>query len=320
MAANIETMMYHNAEVPWHGLGTPVNGLQTAADAIKAAGLDWEVEKQPVYLPTGIGEYTKIPFNAIVRKTDNTVYQVAADTWEPLQNAEAFTFFDRVVGEGKAMYDTAGALGHGERIWILAKLPEMSIAGDEIKPYILLVNAHDGTLAWQMFKTATRVVCQNTLSMAMCSKKESQTFYARHTRGMTSKVTQARDTLGITLQWFSEFAERAERMTKFMLPAPDMKNYVKYVLNVKDDKKIEDAYQPTRYAYAKIQELAEVGKGNDKFRGTAWAAFNGCTEFIDHYRDSRSHEPNDRLASVWFGSGAQMRTRAWDYLSAISKN
>ncbi len=318
MGAVPETMFYEG-KVPWHKVGKNVQGALNAAEAITAAGLDWVVDLEPVFLPDSTGKYNELPYNAVIRQTDKTVYQVAHRTWSPLQNAEAFAFFDKVVGEGKAIYHTAGSLKNGSRIWILAKLPDIAIATDQTERYILLVNAHDGSIAAAMFRTAVRVVCWNTLQMALDSKNNVQRFYARHTKNIGDRAYEARDILGLSEIWFSEFKERAERMAQLALPAPDMKNYVKFVLDIPEKKEIEELYRPTQYAYAKIMELHESGKGQKKIRGTQWGAYNAVTNFVDHYREPRGKSKDARLAAVWFGSGAILRNRAWSYLEAIPK-
>ena len=311
MTANVENMMYQG-EVPWHGLGTRVENAVTAEEAIKAAGLDWEVEAKPVYTTVG-GEFQEIAYNAICRGMDGQVYTVASKKYTPVQNREAFAFFDGVVGTGEAKYHTAGSLGKGERIWILAKLPEsFSVYGDEVEKYILLVNSHNKTEALQMLWTPIRVVCQNTLQMALGRKLN--VFYARHMPGWNreGKVKDAQQILGFCRAYYDEFKERAERLAVLQLPAPDLEKYVNFSITGKEEVEIEKVYKPTMDAIYKIKELVEVGRGQDnpKIRGTAWGVYNAVVEYVDHYSTPRKVS---RLASAWFGSGANIKQRAWDY-------
>lgn len=141
MSANVETMFY-TREKPWHGLGTMVMEAPSSREALALAGLDWEVVQKQ--LVTGDG----IPvsgFKVNVRDTDNQVLGVVTDRYKVVQNRDAFAFTDELLGEG-ITYETAGALQNGRRTWILAKLPQCYIiSGDEITPYLVFMNSHDGT-------------------------------------------------------------------------------------------------------------------------------------------------------------------------------
>ena len=153
---------------PWHGLGTVVSGMLTSAAALDAAHLAWTVEQRPVFAD---GIAAKIPdYKAIVRTDNNAVLSIMSDKYHPIQNHEAFEFFDSVVGEGQAVYDTAGALHGGRRVWVMARLPKpLFIEGDELERNILLVTSHDGSSTLKMMHVTTRVVCQNTLSVALAN-------------------------------------------------------------------------------------------------------------------------------------------------------
>src|SRR2546422_2290614 len=165
-------MMYNaNNGRPWHEKGVAVNGLATAAKCIKAAGLDWGVAKVPIRSddPGAL----PIPDKMVTVRTDlalddpRRILGVVGAEYEPLQNWEAFGFFDGIVGRAAAIYETAGVIDDGRRIWLLAKLPKRIevVKGDRVEPYVLLANGHDGTLMVHIKFTPWRVVCQNTLAM-----------------------------------------------------------------------------------------------------------------------------------------------------------
>lgn len=140
MAANVETMMYVR-EKPWHGLGTMVQEAPTSADALKLAGLDWTVERTPIYDVNG----KVIPnWGANMRSSDHSVLGIVGNQYTILNNAEAFAFTDALVGEG-VTYETAGSLRSGRQVWLLARMPETQILGDKVEPYICFTNTHDGT-------------------------------------------------------------------------------------------------------------------------------------------------------------------------------
>lgn len=169
MSANVETMFY-TREKPWHGLGTMVMEAPTSAAALELAGLKWQVIQKPLATEDGIS----VPgFKANLRETDNQVLGVVTNRYKVVQNEDAFAFTDDLLGEG-VTYETAGSLQNGRRIWILAKLPQRYIiSGDEITPYLVFMNSHDGTGALKAAMTPVRVVCQNTLNLALSTAKRS---------------------------------------------------------------------------------------------------------------------------------------------------
>lgn len=161
MAANVESMFYVR-ETPWHGLGTKVQEAPTSKDALILAGLDWSVVQEPVY--TGQNELVQ-GYKANVRDSDRKVLGVVTDRYKIVQNGEAFSFTDTLLGEG-VRYETAGSLQGGKSVWLLAHLPhEYIISGERISPYLLFSNTHDGSGAVKVAITPIRVVCCNTLNL-----------------------------------------------------------------------------------------------------------------------------------------------------------
>lgn len=167
MAANVESMFYVR-KAPWHGLGTMVMEAPTSAEALSLAGLDWKVVQKELVTDDG----TPVTgFKANLRETDNQVLGVVTDRYKVVQNEDAFAFTDSLLGEG-VTYETAGSLQNGRRTWMLAKLPtKYIISGDEITPYLVFMNSHDGTGAIKAAMTPIRVVCQNTLNLALSTAK-----------------------------------------------------------------------------------------------------------------------------------------------------
>ena len=185
MPANVETMFYVR-EAPWHGLGVRVESALNSEDALVMSGLNWNVIQKPIMTASG----NLIPgYKANIRDTDNRVLGVVTDRYRVVQNSEAFAFTDALLGEG-VRYETAGSLQDGKKIWILAKLPDKYIIeGDQIDPYLVFSSSHDGSGSIKVAMTPIRVVCQNTLNLAMSTAKRS--WSTIHIGDLAAKMDEA---------------------------------------------------------------------------------------------------------------------------------
>lgn len=311
MPAEVETMAYFG-EVPWHGLGTKLENIATAKEAIAAAGLDWEVELVSISVRGKV-----LPdFHAVERTKDRKVYTIVRNRFAPIQNSEAFDLFDDVVGTKEAMYHTAGSLREGARVWILAKLNEaLGVKGEQIDKYVCLLNSHDGSSALQMFWTPVRVVCLNTLQMAL--SKASNKFYTRHTTRYRDRIGLAKEILGMANTFYTDWSEKAKYLASTQLPAAEVPLLLNRAFALEEAKdEYEKVWKPTLEAMNKVKELVEVGRGMDNpdIRGTKWAYFNAVAEYVDYYKKPRGSKEGARLNQAWFGSGADMKERAWNYL------
>lgn len=206
MAAFVESM-FSVREMPWHGMGTIVEDAPNSKEAIITAGLDWEVESRRMYLADG----SEVPDAfANVRKTDNSVLGIVGNRYTIVQNNEAFSFTDNLIGEG-CVYETAGSLKDGKQIWLLARLPKaVQIAGDNVMPYLCFTNTHDGSGAVKVFMTPIRVVCNNTLNQALSTAK--RTWSARHTGSIESKLREASETLELANSYMNELKKTSETL------------------------------------------------------------------------------------------------------------
>lgn len=189
MSAEVETMFY-TREKPWHGLGTRVEEAPSSEDALILAGLDWRVSQRPIMTEDGL----EVPgFKVNLRENDRKILGVVTDRYKVVQNEEAFAFTDELLGEG-VRYETAGSLQNGKRVWLLARLPDdFVVSGDAIAPYLVFMNSFDGTGAIKVAMTPVRVVCQNTLNLALSTA--SRTWSAKHTGDISGKMDDARNTL-----------------------------------------------------------------------------------------------------------------------------
>lgn len=189
MSANFESMFYVRT-VPWHGLGIRVEEALSSEEALIKAGLNWNVLQRSILTDTGIHVEG---YKANIRDSDDKVLGIVTDRYKIVQNRDAFIFTDDLLGKG-VRYETAGSLQEGRRVWLLAKLPSAYIvAGDRISPYLVFSNSHDGTGAIKVAMTPIRVVCQNTLNLALSTADRIWT--ANHTGDIELKLENAKETL-----------------------------------------------------------------------------------------------------------------------------
>lgn len=227
MAANVESMFYVR-ETPWHGLGTKVMQAPDSKNALKMAGLDWTVEQEPIYTD---GEYIE-GYKANIRSSDRRVLGVVTDRYKVVQNEEAFAFTDELLGEG-VRYETAGSLQEGRKVWMLARMPqEFVIMGDRISPYLVFSNSHDGSGAIRVAVTPIRVVCNNTLNLALASAKRSWSMI--HTGDVKEKMEEARDTLFMADYYMENLGMEFEELRKKTLDDRKVKEYIEILLPYED--------------------------------------------------------------------------------------
>lgn len=188
MSANVETMFYVG-EKPWHGLGREIKKCLTSEDAIKVAGLDWEVIPKPIYDEQG-RELKGYKVNQ--RSSDGKNLGIVTNRYKIVQNKEAFAFTDALLGQG-VTYETAGSLESGKRVWMLARLEDRLMAEEKMENYLVFTNTHDGTGAVRVACTSVRVVCNNTLNLALNTAKRHWT--CAHKGDIQSKLDEARFTL-----------------------------------------------------------------------------------------------------------------------------
>ena len=189
MAANFESGFSANNMTPWHGLGVVIEEAPTSKDAIKIAGLDWRVDMMPIYDQFG-NEIKGYKVNT--RSSDGKALGVVTDRYKVIQNEEAFAFTDTLLGEG-VRYETAGSLASGKRVWMLARLEGTTLAEEKIDPYLVFTNTHDGSGAVRVAITPVRVVCQNTLNLAL--QRASRHWSCAHKGDVQGKIDEAMDTL-----------------------------------------------------------------------------------------------------------------------------
>ncbi len=259
---------------------------------------------------------------AIVRQDTEEIFAIMSDGYTPTQNSTCFDFFDAMVAAGEAVYHTAGSLKGGRRVWLLAKLPEDLVLpnGDVIEKYIALVNSHDGSRAFTIQQTPTRIVCRNTMNVAMGGGEVQ--FKAKHTSGIMNRVNDARDILGLTEAYYAMFMRGVDRLLDTPMTEGAMHEFSREVLGIDKGAKVEDIKEPATTALASLPVLFQAGQGNQG--ENAWDAYNAVVEYVDHIRpigrslktfQDRSVVVQDkRLDTAWFGTGKMLKQGAWDLL------
>jgi phage/plasmid-like protein (TIGR03299 family) len=295
----IETAAYNRLPA-WHGLGTVVPNAMTAAEALKIAGIDWLVEGQDAYIKNEsilevgeakqvITDWQKIPnCMANVRMSDHKVLGVVTDRYKICQNQAAFSFIDHIIGkEGNAHYESAGSLFGGKQVWLLAKMDGVKILGDQVDPYIVFRNSHDGSSGITVALTPVRVVCNNTLTMALDGAK--RVWSTTHTGDLDQKMEEARETLRHVQQYMVEMPKVATAMYEANIYKDEIPRILKEMFPDPLPAKGEEA--PGKIAIANVekarQDVFNIYQTVDdiaKFNGTAWGLWNSITDYAQHVK------------------------------------
>lgn len=276
MSANVETMFYVGRSTPWHGLGVSIEAAPTSADALVAANLDWQVIQKDVHLPNGdvISGY-----KANVRETDNSVLGIVTNKYKIVQNEEAFAFVDELLGEG-CTYETAGSLANGKRVWMLAKMPESyKCLDDKIDPYLVINNSHDGKGSIFVAMTPIRVVCQNTLNLAL--RTADRMWKTHHIGTIGDKLLEAQRTLQLGNVYMKELEAEAWNLAKVKLSDEKVNDYIRMLIPMPDNagttktKNIIQLRQGLWERYKNAPDLQHVGKNGFRF-------VNAVSDFATH--------------------------------------
>lgn len=299
----------------WHGLGRRVNEAQTSESAIRLAGLNWKVHQRSIHLPCGQEIPDRIANVRLKPDGRDHFLGCVGRQYRLIQNDEAFGFVDDLIGQGDAVFETAGALKDGRRIWVLARLPEnLRInSEDQIKRYLLLCNGHDGAMACRVFFTPTRVVCQNTLSVALRGRRAGDGITIRHSGKVKQKLEEARRVLGLAQDHFGELGSVFRRMKSTDFDVRQARDYFETL--VPDVPADAGAKSKNRVRRVRSELLNCFRVEVDELAGrTVWAAFNAVSRWNDHVSFKRrpSASLETRFENILWGGGKQLRQQAFD--------
>lgn len=309
MPANVETMFYVR-EAPWHGLGVRVESALNSEDALVMSGLNWNVIQKPIMTASG----NLIPgYRANIRDSDNRVLGVVTDRYRVVQNSEAFAFTDALLGEG-VKYETAGSLQDGKKIWILAKLPDKYIIeGEQIDPYLVFSSSHDGSGSIKVAMTPIRVVCQNTLNLAMSTARRS--WSTIHIGDLAAKMDEAHNTLLLAEKYMGRLGMEFSRLNKIKLSDQKVLEYIDLLLPMDEQpteihcKNITRIREDMKARYFDAPDLKHVGKNAYRF-------INAVSDFATHakpLRNTANYQENMFAKTI---EGNPLIDRAYDLVTA----
>lgn len=288
--------MVYAGEVPWHGLGTQIPPDLTPEQVLEKAGLDWEVEKRSCYIKVD-DEYVDSGIKALVRSTDNKVLTHVKDGWKPVQNRQAFEFFHEFVMAGDMEMHTAGSLKGGTIVWALARVKESFELNtpqgkDVVESHLLFTNPHKFGQSTDVRFTPTRVVCTNTLTMALNGNVDSsQMVKVNHSRKFDAE--EVKKTLGIANRYLNEYKDIAEFLSSRRYSSESLIQYFNEVFPKTGEDK-EDLSRNARLALTVIDQQP----GSQFAAGSFWQAYNTVTFMTDHIV---GRSTGSRLHSAWYG-------------------
>ena len=323
--------MFSVGTTPWHGLGIVLDNPPSIIEGLQNAQLDWTVSVLPLYCkiptpPVSNGRFTRnasqfyeVTHRAVHRDDTHEILGIVGPSWTPVQNIDAFKVFEPLVEDKSLMLETAGSLKNGRRVWILSRInidADEIGKGDEIRPYVLLSNAHDGTMAVRFGFTPIRVVCNNTLTAAEGSGT-SKLVRLTHTANVYNNLESLRDMLELAKDSFSASIEQFKWLANKEINAADLMKYVKIVFTPSFEKELEEATEKneaTEIVLTPTQEnviqLFESGLGSNLPKAKSWwGAYNSVNEWLMYHRGNNT---DNRLNSVWFADGYALNKRALD--------
>jgi phage/plasmid-like protein (TIGR03299 family) len=304
-------------EKTWHNLGKIIEDYPTSAEVIRHAGLDYEVEKRKLFTPALEGTAVEVPnYFSIIRTDNNTVLGVVGKDYQIIQNRDVFSFFDSIVGGDGILYETAGALGNGERIFITAKLPDYIRVGNDdlIEKYLFLTTSHDGSGSITATFTPIRIVCANTLNAAL--RNQTNTVRIRHTSNAKQRLEQAHKVIGISDMLSVQLESIFNNWTKVRVSDSELKKLIQTALipNKEVLKTIQQGKEDelSTYFTNMVNNAYEYAMSNptqlmDTTKRTVFGAYNAVTGYFQNVRSFKNDEA--KLTSLLMGGTGQIRTQ-----------
>jgi phage/plasmid-like protein (TIGR03299 family) len=298
-------------QTPWHGLGQALTAGADIATWTREARLDYTVLESPVlYRTAAASEPELFKGRKVLHRSDTGgALAVVSDGYHVVQPAEVMGFFDRLVGLGGFQLETAGALSYGRRVWALASVGAGAdvVDGDVVKPYLLLGTSYDGTMATVAKFTTIRVVCNNTITAAL---NDSQgTVRVLHSERFDPEAVRLE--LGIVANNWERFLVQSRQLAKVEMNDAEADSFIAELLKPYHSGRLDVTESR---AFKRIRALFDGASiGNELAGSTRWGMLNAVTELVDH---ERGRSDNTRLESAWFGTGASIKARALELLTA----
>lgn len=297
-------MFSANGIRPWHGIGEVIQEAPTSDDAIKIAKLNWKVVQEPVYMKDGT-EVENLYLN--LREDTKDILGVVRGRYNIAQNEDSFKFVDNIIQNSKGIecrYETAGSLFNGKRVFMLVRLPEVNILGDEIENYLFFSNSHDGSSGLMAGISNIRVVCNNTLQLA--ESNAQRIWKIRHTQSIEDRKMEAEQALGLALTYNERIKEDAEKMA---LKRIDEEKFFKAFF--------AELHLSEKNAEKTLIQIRDIYTGkNDlqNFRGSAWGMYNAVADFVSNAEPLRKTQTLNQWKMVGFMEGYKMLEKAQELL------
>ena len=303
-------------EPAWHKCGTILDHVFTAKEAIEFGGLDFIVEKQRLFTERGLD----VPdYFATVREDNRDVLGLVGKDYTIVQNRDVFSFFDQIVGEGKAIYETAGCLGKGGVLFITAKLPKEIVIGRDgpIENYLVLCSSHDGSMAITAFFTPVRVVCQNTLNAAF--NNNTNRVFIKHTQNVKERFVEAALVMGMHSEYLDKLEVAFRLLYDKQVSDQEMKSIITRAFLNKEETKVlaltgnvDLSTRKTNMVDGVVsyyQQASEI----DSIRGTGYGVYNAVAGYFQNMKNFRNDEV--KMKSIILGGlSAQYTQRVFDKL------
>lgn len=301
MAHNIESddTLFSARVTPWHGMGKVTDKVLSVEEAKIESGLNWLVEKRPLFFPGSGGLYhDSLEAFGVVRVNDEKLLGVCGEGYNPIQNEESFDFCETLLQEG-ATYETAGSLFGGKRIFITANLRSVDILGDKINEFLVLANSHDGSMPMTGMITPIRVVCNNTLRMAI--KEATRIVKIRHTKNAVDRIEVARKILGLAHKYTDAIRDNAEKMVQISMNGNTLDSFIDKVFGFDENEgastRMKNQLESQRDQFVECLMAPDL----ENFGGTAWGVFQALSDFDSHRpvpRDSQNSKDRNFLRII----------------------
>jgi len=301
--------MFYVRDVPWHKLGTRVEEAPDSKRALEVAGLNWSIMQKSIFV-----DNKKIKgYVANTRSDNGEVLGIVTNQYKVIQNTEAFAFTDDLIGTGEVKYETAGSLGKGERIWLLGKMPEIKLVDDITEPYLCFLNYHNGKGSVRVALTPVRVVCNNTLNVALRDAKRN--WSTTHIGNIEDKLEDAKYTLGMAKNYLKNLQEEANILAKKEINKKVLAEFIEELLPIPDnagnvkERNIIELRKELAFRITKAPDL-------QKYQQTAWGVINGVSDFVSHTNPMRNTPTYQENLFYKVVNGHPVIDTAYDLLKA----